>query len=81
LRGGEGDCGGGGEMISILDSDDLEEYNSEYLENILNEKVEDYKEIKRRIKEYVEIVLPHLLKNLLNWTQKFNKALSFFLLM
>ncbi len=68
-------------MISILDSDDLEEYNSEYLENILNEKVEDYKEIKRRIKEYVEIVLPHLLKNLLNWTQKFNKALSFFLLM
>ena len=49
-------------MISILDSDDLEEYNSEYLENILNEKVEDYKEIKRRIKEYVEIVLPHLFK-------------------
>ena len=64
-------------MISILDSDDLEEYNSEYLENILNEKVEDYKEIKRRIKEYVEIVLPHLFKESAQLDAKFNKALSF----
>ncbi len=64
-------------MINILDSDDLEEYKSEDLENITNEKVDDYTEIKRRIKEYVEKVLPHLFKESAQLDAKFNKALSF----
>jgi hypothetical protein len=69
---------GGGVMISILDSDELEEYKSGDLENITNEKLDDYREVKRRIKEYVQNVLPYLFKESAQLDAKFNKALSFF---
>jgi uncharacterized protein with ATP-grasp and redox domains len=64
-------------MISILDSDDLEEYSLDEIEKISKEKADNYTEIKRRIKEYVSIVLPNLFKESAQLDAKFNKALSF----
>jgi len=60
------------DLLSFVNDEELK-----HIEEISKEKADDYTEIKRCIKKYVSLVMPHMFKESAQLDAKFNKALSY----